>query len=72
MKAIQIIKGKKQFVIIEVLYGLADSGYSLDMHLLGHTLSHSALMGNKDTVMLPTINTTDKEVRRVADMNKLN
>lgn len=72
MNAIQIIKGKKLFVLIETLYGVCNSTYAQEISELPSQLRYNILFSRKGVVQLPTIHTSDKEVCRIADTIHLN
>jgi hypothetical protein len=70
--AIQVIKGKKLFVIIETMFGVANSGYAYPLDEFSHYWRCNALKSNPNTIHMPTIFTSDREVKRLADSGKLN
>lgn len=70
--SIQVIRGKKLFVIIETMFGVATSGYAEPVEELTRHLRCNGLRANPTTISMPTIFASDREVKRLASMDKLN
>ena len=72
MHSVQVIKGKKLFVIIETMFSVSNSKYAELIEDLDHHLKCNGLRANPNCVNLPTIHTSDREVNRIASSDRLN
>ena len=65
MPTVQVIKGKKLFVIIETMHKTSEISEAHDIDELNWFLGKNALLHNKNTIELIAINTSDREVKRL-------
>ena len=72
MHSIQVIKGRKLFIIIETMFGVSQANYAYPIEELTRHLSCNALRANPNTIELPVIHVADREVKRLADSHRIN
>jgi len=68
MFSVQVIRGKKLFVIIETSYGKSQSGYPHKIEEMARILKCNPVRANPNCVILTTIHTSDREVKHLSSV----
>jgi hypothetical protein len=73
MHALQIIKSKSHFIVLETMFGVTSIYPTIEpMEDMARVLQCNGLRCNDNVTWLPTITVNNAELKRIANATKLN
>jgi hypothetical protein len=70
MHAIQVFKSKTKFLIIEIMFGVAQAAYVENIEDLARHLKCNSLYNNPKALRLPFVHVNNAELKRLATTNQ--